>query len=209
MKSLNYIIISGALIILKLHGCGAMQEDLAQITKIQNGDIEAFEELVEKYKNKLFSFLVKMTCSKHDSEEILQEVFIRAFNNINKYDSRWKFSTWIYRIAINTYKSYMKKAKRLQTVPIDDAIVNRNITGVGNPENIFERNERQREIISLINGLKDKQRIPLVLKYVKDFSYAEISDILGISEEAAKMRVQRAKSNICKRYMDRHRGDIS
>lgn len=186
-----------------------MQEDLAQITKIQNGDIEAFEELVEKYKNKLFSFLVKMTCSKHDSEEILQEVFIRAFNNINKYDSRWKFSTWIYRIAINTYKSYMKKAKRLQTVPIDDAIVNRNITGVGNPENIFERNERQREIISLINGLKDKQRIPLVLKYVKDFSYAEISDILGISEEAAKMRVQRAKSNICKRYMDRHRGDIS
>ncbi|NLM12032.1 MAG: RNA polymerase sigma factor [Clostridiaceae bacterium] len=185
-----------------------MQEDQTQIKRIRDGDIEAFEELIDKYKNKLFSFLVKMTCSRQDSEEILQEVFIRVFNNINKYDDRWMFSTWIYRIAINTYKSYMKKTKRLKTVPIDDVVINKGMTGEENPEKIYERNERQQEIITLINSLKDKQRVPLILKYVKDFSYAEISDILGISEEAAKMRVLRAKKNICEKYMERHRGDI-
>lgn len=185
-----------------------MQDDLTQIKRIRNGDIEAFEEIVDRYKNKLYSFLVKMTCSKQDSEEILQEVFIRVFKNIDKYNDRWMFSTWIYRIAINTYKSYMKKTKRLQTVPIDNVVVSINPAGEGCPENYYERNERQREIISLINSLKDKQRIPLILKYVKNFSYAEISDILGISEEAAKMRVMRAKKSICEKYMERHRGEI-
>jgi len=184
-----------------------MQEDMAQIKRIRNGDVEAFGELVDKYKNKLFSFLVKLTGSRHDSEEILQEVFIRAFNNIKKYDERWMFSTWIYRIAINTWKNYSRKAGKAVTVLMDDDFVVNNPAVYGNPESIYERNERRRELVSLVNGLKNKQRIPLILKYVKDFSYAGIADILGISEEAAKMRVMRAKKTICKKYMERHGGE--
>ncbi|WP_252891612.1 RNA polymerase sigma factor [Thermoclostridium stercorarium] len=168
----------------------------------------SIRRLVDKYKNRLFSFLVKLTGSRHDSEEILQEVFIRAFSNINKYDDRWMFSTWIYRIAVNTYKSYMRKEKRNKTIPIDDAMVSENPAVYGNPENVYEKNERRREIISLIRNLKDKQRIPLILKYVKNCSYAEIGDILGISEEAAKMRVFRAKKTICEKYMERHGGEF-
>ncbi|NLX77042.1 MAG: sigma-70 family RNA polymerase sigma factor [Clostridiaceae bacterium] len=185
-----------------------MHEDLAHIKRIRDGDIEAFEVIVDKYRNKLFSFLVKMTCSRQDSEEILQEVFIRAFNNINKYDDRWSFSTWIYRIAVNTYKSHMKKTRRHKTVPIDEIAADKGMAVGENPEKVFERNERHREIVSLINSLKDKQRIPLILKYVKGFSYQEISEILGISEEAAKMRVLRAKKNICEKYIEKHGGDI-
>ncbi|HEY8420357.1 MAG TPA: RNA polymerase sigma factor [Thermoclostridium sp.] len=191
-----------------LLGCGDMHEDLMLVKRIQNGEIKAFEELVDRYRNRLYSFLLKMTCSRHDSEEILQEVFIRVYNNIHKYDDRWMFSTWIYRIAINAYKSYMKKAKKLKTVPFDGISEIKNLPGDTNPENVYERNERQLEVISLINRLKDKQRIPLILRYIKDFSYAEISEILGISEEAAKMRVLRAKKSICEKYMERHRGDI-
>lgn len=191
-----------------LLGCGDMHEDLMLVKRIQNGEIKAFEELVDRYRNRLYSFLLKMTCSRHDSEEILQEVFIRAFNNIHKYNDRWMFSTWIYRIAINTYKSYMKKARRFQTVPIDDNVADKHPVLEGNPENVFVRNERQAEIISLINRLNDKQRIPLILRYIRNFSYAEIGEILGISEEAAKMRVLRAKKTICNKYMERHRGDI-
>mgnify|MGYP000940897963 CR=1 FL=1 len=114
-----------------------MQEETTQITRILNGDIEAFEELVEEYKHKLFSFLVKMTYSTHDAEEILQEVFIRVYNNIDKYDDRWMFSTWIYRIAINAYRSYMKNTKRLRTVPID-AFANMSVSAEGNPEDVYE-----------------------------------------------------------------------
>lgn len=186
-----------------------MHEDLALATRIRNGDIDAFEELVEKYKNKLFSFLIKMTYSRQDSEEILQEVFIRAFNNINKYDDRWMFSTWLYRIAINTYRSYMKRTKKFKTIPIDDIVIHRNSTVEGNPEDAYERNEKRHEVISLIKKLNEKQRIPLILKYVKGFSYTEIGKVMGISKEAAKMKILRAKKNICKWYMERHRGDVS
>lgn len=186
-----------------------MQEDLTQIKRIRSGDTEAFEGLVNKYKNRLYSFLVKMSCSRQDAEEILQEAFIRAFNSIEKYDDRWMFSTWLYRIAINTYKSYMKKAKRLNTVPIDEFAASRNFAAEGDPEDVYVRNENRSELISIINSLNDRHKIPLVLKYIKDFSYAEIGEILGISEEAAKMRVLRAKKSICRRYMEWHRGDFS
>lgn len=185
-----------------------MHEDLVQINRIRNGDIEAFGELVDKYKKGLFSFIVKMTGSRHDSEEILQEVFIRAFKNIDRYDDRWMFSTWLYSIAVNNCRNYMRKSGKRQTVPIDDFADNDNPSGYGNPENVYERTERRREIILLINSLKDKQRIPLILKYVMDFSYSQISDILGISEEAAKMRVLRAKKAICRKYMEKHGSDL-
>jgi len=185
-----------------------MQEDLTKIKRIRNGDIDVFGELVDKYRNRLFGFLVKMTGSRHDSEEILQEVFIRAYSNIDRYDDRWMFSTWIYRIAINVYKNYRRKTGRYKTVSMDDAVLVDSSAGEGNPEHVYEKSERQRELISLINSLKDKQRIPLILKYVRNCSYAEIGDILGISEEAAKMRVMRARKIICKKYMERHRGDF-
>lgn len=191
-----------------IHECSAMQDDIALVTRIENGDMKAFEQLVNEYKNKLFSFLMKMTYSKQDSEEILQEVFIRVYKNLNKYNDRWMFSTWLYRIAINTYKSYMKKTRKINTVPIDENVINKNVRWNGNPEDAYENNEKRREVILLIGQLKEKQRIPLILKYIKGFSYAEIGIVMGISEEAAKMRVLRAKKNICKSYMERNRGDI-
>lgn len=184
-----------------------MIDEKALVTSALNGDIEAFEKIVDAYKNKLFSFLVKMTLSRQDAEEILQEVFIRAYNHLEKYNDRWMFSTWIYRIALNTFKTWQKSRKRLQTLPIREDIISG--TRADNPEEAFELNERRREVISLIQGLKEKQKIPLILKYVKGFSYDEIGRILGISVEAAKMKVYRAREVICKRYLDKHRGDLS
>ena len=184
-----------------------MIEEKVLVKSTLQGDISAFEEIVDAYKNRLFSFLVKLTLSRQDAEEIMQEVFIRAYTHLEKYDERWMFSTWIFRIALNTYKTWQRNAKRHQTLPISEEIVGR--TESGNPEKAFEMNELRREIILLIQSLKEKQRIPLILKYVKGFSYHEIGQILGISEDAAKMKVFRARQTICKRYLDRHRGDLS
>lgn len=184
-----------------------MADERALIAETLNGDIRAYEEIVELYKNKLFSFLVKMTHSRQIAEELLQEVFIRAYNNLDKYDEKFMFSTWIFRIALNICKSYMKKQSRLKEMPINEELSYAEADGAYNPEEAYEKTELRREIIYLIQKLKDKQRIPLILKYVKGFSYFEIGKIMGISEEAAKMRVSRAKENICRKYMERHRGD--
>lgn len=183
-----------------------MTDEKALVKSACNGDIQAFEEIVDAYKNKLYSFLVKLTCSRQDAEEILQEVFIRAWRHLGQYDERWMFSTWIYRIATNVYKSWQKKKKKIQTVPVSEELISD--IAVGSPEEAYEKNERKQEVIVLIQKLKENQRIPLILKYVKGFSYYEIGRIMGISEDAAKMRVFRARETICKRYLERHRGDL-
>ncbi|NLY19277.1 MAG: RNA polymerase sigma factor [Clostridiaceae bacterium] len=184
-----------------------MADEKALIDKTLNGDVKAFEEIIELYKNKLFSFLVKTTHSGQIAEELLQEVFIRAYNNLDKYNDEFMFSTWIFRIALNICRSYMKKQNKLREMPINEELSYMEADGTYNPEEAYEKAELRSEIIYLINKLKEKQRIPLILKYVKGFSYFEIGNIMGISEEAARMRVLRAKENICRMYLDRHRSD--
>jgi RNA polymerase sigma-70 factor (ECF subfamily) len=184
-----------------------MIDERALVIDALKGELGAFEKIVDAYKNKLFSFLVKMTASRQDAEELLQEVFIRAYTQLEKYNDRWMFSTWIYRIALNTYRTWHKTRKRHQTLPIHEEIISG--APLDNPEEALEMSEQRREIVGLIQELREKQRIAMVLKYVKGFSYEEIGKILGISEEAAKMKVFRARESICKRYLSRHRGDLS
>lgn len=183
-----------------------MINEKALVTEALKGELEAFEQIVDAYKNKLFSFLVKLTASRQDAEELLQEVFIRAYHHLQKYNDRWMFSTWIYRIALNTYRTWQKTRKRHQTLPIHEEMISG--ARLDNPEEAFALKEQHREVVGFIQGLKEKQRIALILKYVKGFSYEEIGKILGISEEAAKMKVFRAREAIYKRYLEKHRGDL-
>lgn len=190
-----------------LIGCGVMTDERALVAEALKGDIKAFEEIVGIYKNKLYSFILRMTYSRQDAEELLQEVFIRAYNNLDRYDSRYMFSTWIYRIALNVCKSFMKKRKKLREIPINEEMSYMEADERYNPEKEYETTELRQETVFLIKNLKEKQRIPLILKFVKGFSYFEIGKIMGISEEAARMKVLRAKENICKKYLEGHRGD--
>lgn len=73
------------------------------------GDVNSFEELVSFYQGRIFNFLSKMTATREDAEEITQEVFIKVYKNLYKYNCKWSFSTWIYRIAVNTLRSEYKK----------------------------------------------------------------------------------------------------
>jgi len=164
------------------------------------GNINSFEELMTLYQGKLFNFLLKMTSSREDAEEITQEVFIKVYNNLYKYNNRWSFSTWIYRIAINTLRSEYRKAKNVKSVDYYTNVSELPANFSDYPELAYEMKERQKEIIKLIDELKEDQKTALLLRYMQDFSFKEIGDILGISPEAAKMKIQRAKQSICKKY---------
>jgi RNA polymerase sigma-70 factor (ECF subfamily) len=95
------------------------------VEKSLRGDMKSFETLVNLYKDKMYCFLFKMTLSKEDSDDLLQETFICVFKNLYKYNDKWKFSTWIYKIATNLLKNYWKKKEKLHTrelsqFPLDD-----------------------------------------------------------------------------------------
>jgi len=110
------------------------------------------------YQGKLFNFLLKMTSSREDAEEITQEVFIKVYNNLYKYNNRWSFSTWIYRIAINTLRSEYRKAKNVKSVDYYTNVSELPANFSDYPELAYEMKERQKEIIKLIDELKEDQK---------------------------------------------------
>jgi len=172
-------------------------------TLIENtlkGDMDSFSSLVLAYKDKIYAFLLKMTLSKEDAEELTQDVFISVYKNLYRYNKNWGFSTWIYKITSNSFKNYYKKIKRSRVtqniLDIEDLSCNFDDC----PEIILESREDYLKVVELINKLNPEQKVALVLKHMKGFSYKEIGKILDISPEAAQMKVQRAKESICKQY---------
>ncbi|GAE90191.1 RNA polymerase sigma factor SigW [Acetivibrio straminisolvens JCM 21531] len=140
-----------------------------------------------------------MTKSKEDTEDILQDVFVKVYNNLYKYNSNYRFSTWIYSITLNTIKSSLKKRKLRTTGYYIDELIEDIPSLESSPELLIEVKEHYKEIIEIIDSLKEKQKTAFILRYIKDFSYKEIGKIMGISQEAAKMKVHRAKSILARK----------
>lgn len=176
-----------------------MDQDILMVDRILNGDIAAFDTILAKHQNTIYSYLLKMCLSREDAEDMTQEVFIKFYNNLYKFDKRCKVLTWLFRIAINTFRTEYRKKKHRPFHESDDILVYLACDASEFPELIYEKKESFREIQELINSLDFEQKNALLLKYIHDFSYKEVGQILGISEAAAKMKAQRAKKNICKR----------
>lgn len=172
-----------------------MDNDRILVTNILNGNIDSFSILISRYEKQLFNFLLRLTSSREDSEEIMQDVYIRVYNYLYRYDSRWKFCSWIYSIAVNSFKDFYKKKKQRNTEYYDyipEYLVN-SFTSI---EDTYETKELYYEVVKLINGLKKDQRTALILKHIQGFSYTEIAKIIGTSQANARMKVLRARQAI-------------
>jgi RNA polymerase sigma-70 factor (ECF subfamily) len=162
-----------------------------------NGDVDSFSELISNYQQRIYIFLFRLTLCSEDAEELLQDVFMRVYKYLYTYDKNKSFSTWIYRIALNIFKDYHKRKKRqFATLSYDETVCNYDINAEALPETAFEAKESYKEVVRIINSLKDEQRIAVILKYTQNFTYKEIGEILGITAQNAKMRVSRARKAI-------------
>ncbi|MCX7771641.1 MAG: RNA polymerase sigma factor [Clostridia bacterium] len=179
-----------------------MNSDLTLVEKALGGDTDAFSKLVDCYQHRLLAFTYKMVLSKEDAEEIVQETFIKAYKHLWRYDSRISFSTWLYTIAHNLCKTFMKRRKA-PPISLESEVIS-GFEPVSppkeEPSEYLMLKEYRREAHKLMAFLKPDQKAALILKYLQDLSYEEIGRILGISEDAAKMKVYRAKKEILKRY---------
>jgi RNA polymerase sigma-70 factor (ECF subfamily) len=160
---------------------------------------EAFGLLVNRYQDRLTRYLYRLGVSRgEDVEDVLQDVFIKAYRNLNDFDQSLRFSSWIYRIAHNTAMSFFRaKRVRPEGMLVDDgeealAQVKSDL----NIETEAERNfdaERLREALDTLDG---KYRDVLVLRYFEQRDYAEISDILRIPEGTVATLIHRAKKRL-------------
>jgi RNA polymerase sigma-70 factor, ECF subfamily len=179
-----------------------------RIRQIKNGDQNAFAEIVEVYKDKVFQLCYRMLGNRHEAEDIAQEAFIRAYVNIHSYDLNKKFSTWLYRIATNLSIDRIRKKKPDYYLDAEIAgsegltMYSQVAADVALPEDELESMELQALIQSEILKLPEKYRSVIVLKYIEEFSLKEIGEILDLPVGTVKTRIHRGREAL--RHQLRH-----
>lgn len=169
-----------------------------------DGDYAAFEALVERYKAKVLANCRYITRS-DDAEDLAQEVFLKVFFALRRFEGRARFSTWIQRIKINHCLNYLKKHQRYRTAELEDehGVERPELRVEGEADRHVEKHEMRERIGATLEALPETLRVPLVLRDADGLSYREVADSLGIGLSAAKMRIKRGRAEFRRLYQRR------
>lgn len=175
------------------------------IGEVRKGDQEAFAEIVELFKDKVYQISYRLTGNVHEAQDIAQEAFLRAYTNIDRYDIDRKFSTWLFRITTNVAIDRLRKKK-------PDFYLQDEVKGMSGmtlesqfstdeelPEDQVITREMQNWVQDEINKLPVKYRTAIILKYIEDLSINEISEILDMPASTVKTRIHRGREALRKR----------
>ncbi len=164
--------------------------DYDLIQKCLAGQQEYFEELVTRYKKLIFSVVYNMINDKEEISDISQEVFIRIYKALDRYNPEYKFSTWAVRIATNLCLDIHRK-KKINSAPIEE--IEDFSDGVDTPEASYLQKERSEKIRRAIQSLPEKYRTPIILFHQNGLSYEEMTKVLGEPMTIIKNRLYRAR----------------
>lgn len=166
------------------------------ILKLQEPDQqrEAFEWIVNTYKEQLYYQIRRMVLSHEDADDLLQNTFIKAWNNLEYFRGEAKLSTWLYRIALNECLNFLNKQRAQKHLSIEESEAN--LLNQLESDPYFDGNQTQLLFEKAIQTLPEKQRIIFHLKYFQDMKYNEISEIMGTSIGALKASYHHAVKKI-------------
>jgi RNA polymerase sigma-70 factor (ECF subfamily) len=183
-----------------------MENDSDEIiaSKVQDGDFEKFGILVERYQAKLIRYAKKFLFDQEDGQDLIQDVFIKAYANMQSFDSKRKFSSWIYRIAHNEFINAIKKKGREPLSFFDPDTLFPHPTAPGTADQDLKSAETKEMVEKFLDKLEAKYREPLVLYYYEDMDYKQISEIMRIPVSTAGIRIKRAKERLQKFYNQSH-----
>lgn len=175
-----------------------------RIKEVIKGDQNAFGEIVEIYKDKVFQLCFRMLGNRHEVEDMAQEAFVRAYVNIHSFNTQMKFSTWLYRIATNLCIDRIRKKKPDYYLDAEIAgtdgldMYSQVAADTQKPEDEVESLELQETIQREILKLPEKYRSVIVLKYIEELSLKEISEILDMPIGTIKTRIHRGREALRK-----------
>jgi RNA polymerase sigma-70 factor (ECF subfamily) len=184
-------------------------EDKILIERCLKGDEKAFEELLRKYRSSVFSICLRMVRNSTTAEDIAQEVFIKVFSALNRYDPAYPFSSWLNRITSNLCIDYIRRGKERtvsldQPVGGDDADLLMQLpAGTAGPDREMESKEMMTMLEEALGKLPEHYRIIVILRHQEQLSYEEISDTLGIPLGTVKARIHRARNIIMEYFRKR------
>ena len=145
---------------------------------------EAFNLLLHKYQQKIYWHVRRLVIDHDDADDLVQDVFIKVWKNLEKFRSDSQLYTWIYRIASNESITFLNKKKQKNNISLDD--VDYELADTLSSSDQFSGDQIQRKLQEAILTLPDKQRLVFNMKYFDDMKYEEMSDVLGTSVGALK-----------------------
>ena len=171
-----------------------MDEQEMLVRRMQEGDTEAFDRIFELYQSRLLRTAYLITGNHADSEDIVQETFVKCFCSCKSLKSPEGFATWLYQIMTRTAWRYGSKRRREE--PVEQLYAKEEpATGDLPLENVLRR-EQQEELYSRIRKLNQKQRTVIILYYFSQMSTREISQVMGCMEGTVKSRLHTARKNL-------------
>jgi RNA polymerase sigma-70 factor (ECF subfamily) len=171
--------------------------DLAAVERTRAGDTAAFRVLVERYGRSVFRLAFRMTANEFDAEDVVQETFLRAYKQLDSYESRSSFSTWLYRIAANYSLDLIRSRKRhasrraTESSEEEDVLENIKATDPGQDRIYYSTQVKQR-LEAALGLLSDQERTAFLLRHFEGKSIEEIGAILGLGVSATKNSIFRA-----------------
>jgi RNA polymerase sigma-70 factor (ECF subfamily) len=163
------------------------EPDAALVARCLQGDFEAFGELVRRHEKALYNGALRIVRNSDDAKDIVQGVFVKAYEKLPSYDPERKFFSWVYRMMVNASLNWIEARRRQSTLDPD-------LPSHGeSPESQFLRGEEARHIEAALERLKPEHRLAVVLKYFGELSYDELSYVLDLPAKTVKSRLYEAR----------------
>lgn len=198
---------------------GGTEEEKKLVRRAQGGDALAYEELVRGHQQRVFAVVGGILRRREDIEDVAQQVFMKAYFSLRRFDLRSAFGTWLYKIAVNECWDYLRK-KRVRRLVYEADLSEEQVRqldhapnlagGAQNPGQDAGRRAEQRDLLErLLSELDEKDRLMLVMKEVEGFSVEEIGEVLDLNVNTVKVRLFRARGRLVETYRRRLRGRTS
>lgn len=177
--------------------------DAELVARVQNGDVQAFDVLVRKYRERLFSIVYNLCSNREDAADITQDVFIKAFSSIKRFRGNSAFFTWLYRIGINTTLSHLKRNRLRRFFSLENIQEEGASSEVLDALAIKHRTEKgallselQEKLNEALQKLSPKHRTVVILFEIEGLSHQEIAEIMGCSVGTIRSRLHYAKQQL-------------
>ncbi|QFT90741.1 ECF RNA polymerase sigma factor SigW [Bacillus sp. THAF10] len=167
------------------------QDDLYYVDSVLKGNKQAYSFIINRYKNRLYAVILRMVKNPDDAQDLVQECFIKAYEQLAKYDQKGSFPGWLYRVSVNHCMDYFRK-KKLEMVEFSEDHGGVNVT----PEIAYLQKEKYMHLEKLLAHLSKEDRLIILLKYTKDLTYEEIGQLLEIPVQSVANKIHRAKKKM-------------
>src|SRR6266404_3509991 len=177
-------------------------DDRELVRRAQGEDKEAFEELIRRHQHRVFAVASGILRKREDVEDIAQQVFVKAYFSLKRFDQRAAFSTWLYKITVNECWDLLRKKKVRPLVYESDLSEEqaRQVIASGDKQNpgpdVSQRLEAREHVERLLEGLDERDRLMLILKEVEGFSIEGIAEVLSLNGNTVKVRLFRARRRV-------------